>query len=117
MFPLGVSSFSECLNFSYEFLQNFICPNNVILLSVSEVCLPRTPMSFFPLSLEIEPSESVILHLSVAYDETPRLITICNDDYKFSTFSDSILHEFAVINEVTSMFNPETFSVQVPIGF
>jgi len=66
----GVSSFSGCLDFSSEFLQNFVYPNNVIPLAAPEVCLPRTPISFFSLSLRVDPCESVALHLSVAYDES-----------------------------------------------
>ena len=38
-----------------------------------------------------ELSESIVLHLPVAYDETPRQIAICNDDYKFAAFSHNIL--------------------------
>jgi len=61
-------------------------------------------MSFFPLSLGVDLSESVVLHLLVANGETPRLIAIYNDNYKFIAFSHSILHEFAVINEATGIF-------------
>ena len=38
-----------------------------------------------------EPSETIVLHLSVTYDETFRQIAICNDDYKFVKFSHNIL--------------------------
>ena len=82
----GVSSFSRCLDFSSEFLQKSVCSNNVIPLAVSEVCLLRTLMSIFSLSLGVDPSKTVVLHLLVAYDETPRQIAICNDDYKFAIF-------------------------------
>ena len=34
-------------------------------------------------------------------------IAICNDNYKFVTFSHNILREFLAINEVTSMFHHE----------
>ena len=54
-----------------------------------------------------ESSESIALHLPVAYDETPRQIAICNDDYKFAAFSHSILQEFVVTNEVSGMIHPE----------
>jgi len=63
-------------------------------------------MSLSPI-LEVESSESIVLHLPVAYDKTPKLIAICNDDYKFAAFSHSILQEFVVVNEVTGMFHPE----------
>jgi len=46
----------------------------------------------------------VTLRLLVAHDGTPIQKTICNDNYKFATFSHSILHEFAVVNKVTSIF-------------
>ena len=88
----------------YGILQISVSPTNVILLAVSEVCLSRKLMSFFPLHLRVEPSESIALHLLVAHDETSRQIAICNDDYRFAAFSHSILQEFAVVNEVTSMF-------------
>ena len=55
--------------------------------------------------LKDEPSEPIALHLPVVYDETPRQIAVCNDDYKFDAFS-YILQEFAV-NEVTCMFHPD----------
>ena len=74
---------------------------------MSEVCLPRIPMSFFLLSLGVEPSESIALHLHVAYNETPKLKEICNDDYKSVAFLHSILQEFAVVNEVTGTFHPK----------
>jgi len=45
--------------------------------------------------------------LHVAYDETLRQIAICNDEYKFVTFSYSILQKFEVVNEVTGMFHLE----------
>ena len=51
---------------------------------MSEVRLPET-MSFFLLSLEIDPSESIALHLFVAHDETSRQMAVYNDDYKFAT--------------------------------
>ena len=99
----GVSLFSGCLEFSPEFLQISISPTNVIPLAMSEVRLPRKLMSFFPLSLGVEPNESIALHLPVAHDEISRQIAICNDHYIFH----SILQEFAVVNEVTCMFYPE----------
>jgi len=67
-----ISSFSECLEFSLEFLQIFICPSKVISLAVSEMRPPRKPMSFFRLYLRVNPSESVALHLLVAHDVIPR---------------------------------------------
>ena len=84
------ASFSGCLDFSPEFLQISISPTNVMLLAVSEVRLPRKFMSF-SLSLGVELSESIALHLPIAHDETCRYIAICNDDYKFAAFSYSIL--------------------------
>ena len=48
-------------------------------------------MSFFPLSLGVEPSESIALHLFIAHDVTSRQVAICKDDYKFVAFSHSIL--------------------------
>ena len=58
----------------------------------------------------------------VAYDETPKHIAICNDDYKFVAFPYSILQKFTVVNEVKGMIHSEilrtfTVSVHVPIGF
>ena len=50
-----------------------------------------TPMPDDITVLEDEPSELIALYLSVAYNETPRHIEICNDDYKFVAFSYSIL--------------------------
>ena len=44
-----------------------------------------------------KPSESIALHLPVAYDETLRKITICNDDYKFVVFAHSILQKFELL--------------------
>jgi len=52
---------------------------------------------------EDESSESITLHLPVAYDETPRQKAICNDNYKFAAFSHNILQEFTVVNEVQGM--------------
>ena len=86
----GVSYFSEFLEFSPDFLPIFVSPH-VMPLAVSKVRLSRKPMSFFPPSLRVEPSESVALHFPVAYDETPKQIAICNDNYKFVTFSHSTL--------------------------
>ena len=63
-------------------------------------------MSLFPPSLGVTPSKSITLYLPVAYDETLREIAICNDDYKFTAFSHSILQEFTHVNEVTGMFHP-----------
>ena len=77
--------------FSLEFLQISISSTNLIPLRVSEVRLPRKLMSFYPLSLGVEPSESITLHLPIVHDETSRHVAICNDDYKFSTFLYSIL--------------------------
>ena len=48
-----VSSFSVCLEFSLKFLHISVSPINVIPLAVSEVRLPRKPISFFPLSLGV----------------------------------------------------------------
>ena len=69
---------------------------------MSEVRLPTALMSFFFLSLGVNPSKSVALHLHVAHDGTSRQITSCND-YKFVAFSYSICN-FAV-NGVTGMFH------------
>ena len=44
-----------------------------------------------------KPSESIALYLPVAYDETLRKITVCNDDYKFAAFSHNILQEFELL--------------------
>ena len=52
-----------------------------------------------------EPSESITLYLSVAYDETSRQIAICNHDYKFVAFPHNFLQEFANINEVRGMIH------------
>ena len=46
------------------------------------------------------------MHFSVAHDEIPRQIAICNDDYKFTVFSHSILQKF-IVNEVKGIFHPE----------
>ena len=53
------------------------------------------------LSLGVIRSESDALHFLVSHDEISRQIVICNDDYKFVAYPYSILHEFAVDNEVT----------------
>jgi len=58
---------------------------------VSEVCLPRMPMSFYFLSLGVDPSNSVASYLLVAHDETAGQVASCNDDYKFDVFLYSIL--------------------------
>jgi len=57
--------------------------------------------------LEDEPSKSIALHLPIAYNEIPRQIAICNDDYKFVAFPRSILQEFAVVNKVSGMIHSE----------
>ena len=44
-------AFSECLDFSFEFLQISVVCNNIIPLAVSEVHPPRKPMPLFPISL------------------------------------------------------------------
>jgi len=75
----------------YGILQIFVSLTNVILLAVFEVCLSRKLMSFFPLDLRVEPSESIALHLLVAHDETSRQIAIYNNDCKIALFSHSIL--------------------------
>ena len=100
----GVSSFSGYLEFSLEFLKIFVSHSNVIPLGVSEVRLPRKPMSLFFKSLGVDPSEPVALHLPVTYDETPRQLAIFNVNYKFVAISYSNLQEFTV-NEVTGMFH------------
>ena len=43
---------------------------------MSKLRHPRRPLSFFLLYLGVDPSESVVLHLPVAHDETPRQIAI-----------------------------------------
>jgi len=43
-------------------------------------------MSFFFISLGVDPSKSVALHLPLAHDETSRQIASYNDDYKFVDF-------------------------------
>jgi len=45
-------------------------------------------------------SKSDTLHLPVAHYEMSREIAICNDDYKFTTYPHSILHEFVIDDEV-----------------
>jgi len=66
-----------------------------------------TPMPDDIIIPKDEPSESIALHLLVAYDETPKQMAICNDDYKFDAFSHNILQKFTIANEVTSMFHPD----------
>ena len=56
------ASFSGCLNFFPKFLHISVSPTNVIPLAVSELRLPRKPMSF-PLFLGVELSKSIALHL------------------------------------------------------
>jgi len=84
------------LKFSHEFLQISVSPINVVPLAMSEIRFSRKPISFFPISLGVEPSELVALHLHVAHNEIPRQIVIYNDNYKFAVFLHSILYEFAV---------------------
>ena len=45
-------------------------------------------------------SKSDALYLPVAHDEMSRQIVICNDDYKFTTYPHSILHDFVIDDEV-----------------
>ena len=45
----GVSSFSGCLEFSSEFFQISVSPNNVMPLVMFEIRLPRKSMSLFPI--------------------------------------------------------------------
>ena len=92
MFCLLLSVWSSLLSFF-----RYFCPSKVISLAVSKVRPPRKPMSFFPLYLGVDPSELVALHLPIAYDETPRHIAICNDNYKFTALPYSILQEFAAV--------------------
>jgi len=66
-----------------------------------------TPIPDDIIVLEDEPSKSIALHLLITYNEIPRQIAICNDDYKFAAFSRSILQEFAVVNKVTGMIHSE----------
>jgi len=56
---------------------------------------------------EDELSESIALHLPVAYDETSIQIAICNYNYKFAEFPYSILEEFTIVNKVTGMIHSE----------
>jgi len=70
----------------FEFFQIFVRSSDVIPLVVSEE-RPKKLVSLFSPSLGVTPSESIALHLHVAYDETLRQIAICNDDYKFIAFS------------------------------
>ena len=69
---------------------------------MSEVRVPRKPISFFLLPLGVGPSKSIALYLPVAHDETSKQISICNDNYKFIAFPRSIFQKFTV-NEVTSI--------------
>ena len=80
-------------------------PSNGIPLPVYEVC-PRKFLSVFSLYLGVDSSESVALHLPIEHDKTPGHIAICNDDYKFTAFSHSILQEL-IVNEVMGMFHSE----------
>jgi len=87
------------LEFFLKFLQIPKDHSNVIPLTVSEV-RPRKLIYLVSLSLGVTPSESDVLHLHATYVETPRQITICNDDNKFVAYPRSILQKFAVNYEV-----------------
>ena len=51
-------------------------------------------------SIEVMSRVSIALHLPAVHDNLTRQIVICNDNYKFATYTYSILQEFAVDNKV-----------------
>ena len=95
------SSFNECLKMRHE---------SNIPLSEFVACPTRHPICPIFASLEVVPKVFIALHLPIAYDDITRQLPIAYDDitrqlasdkYNYKISAHSILHEFAVENEVT----------------
>jgi len=79
--------------------------SNIPPLSEFVACPTRHPTWPIFASLEVMPRVSIVLHLPIAYDDITRQLASDNDNYKISAHS--ILHEFAVENEVMITSHPE----------